>query len=241
MSDLGEPDPSEGGNGKPPKRHWEATRKERFFDLKFSHYIEILLTTALVGIAYVQYTVYRRQAGIMQTQADIAQTQNKIAIESARAFLVVPNMEFVHGDPTADPDGYSIVFTIKNVGKHTAVVNTLNVKPSFFIKRKTLSETPDYAGSAIQKTIPPIAPDSVLTVSAIADPPSFPDISGAVRLAGVLAGDIPLRIFGFLAYDLGYPSDRGGITGFCYEYIPHNHRRNVTFETCDSPNYTYTR
>jgi hypothetical protein len=87
MSDLGEP--RDGGIDKPPKRKWDATRKDRFFDLKFSHYVEILLTAALVGIAYFQYTVYKRQAGIMQSQADIATEQNKISMEAQRAFLFV--------------------------------------------------------------------------------------------------------------------------------------------------------
>jgi hypothetical protein len=64
MTDLGDTTQRNGRNDKLPKRNWEATYKERWFDLKFSHFVEIILTGALVGIAYFQYTVYTRQAGI---------------------------------------------------------------------------------------------------------------------------------------------------------------------------------
>src|ERR1700733_10039811 len=58
---------------KPPKRYWEA--KEQFFDLKASHWVQIVLTIVLGCIAYAQYTVYSRQAGIMDEQTNISKRQ----------------------------------------------------------------------------------------------------------------------------------------------------------------------
>jgi hypothetical protein len=86
VTDLGETNPEDGGSDTPPKRNWEATRKERFFDLKFSHYVEIILTFALVGIAYFQYTVYERQAVIMDLQT-------KILAIAQRSFITVSQLE----------------------------------------------------------------------------------------------------------------------------------------------------
>jgi len=102
MSDLGNENPEAATNKKPPKSDWEATRNERFFDLKFSHYIEIILTGALVGIAYFQYSVYTRQAGIMETQARISSDQNDITIQSARAIIYAKEVR-IEKKSIADP------------------------------------------------------------------------------------------------------------------------------------------
>ena len=66
MSGISDRQPSEQQSAKPPRRRWEAT--ESFFDLKLSHWVEIALTAALVGIGIGQLIIYSRQATIMATQ-----------------------------------------------------------------------------------------------------------------------------------------------------------------------------
>lgn len=105
MSDLGNPKPSGTPNEKPPKCNWEATRKERFFDLKFSHYIELILTAALACFAWLQFTVYKQQAGIME-----ADHRPRVSIDIAV------------GEIAWKPDGVHVVrsYELKNSGHSTA-------------------------------------------------------------------------------------------------------------------------
>ena len=64
-----------------------------FFDLKLSHWVEIALTAALVGIGIGQLIIYSRQATIMATQANIADNQNKLTASIQRAFITVSSFE----------------------------------------------------------------------------------------------------------------------------------------------------
>ncbi len=73
MSDEGGQQPQNHKAAKPPRNKWRAS--ESFFDLKLSHWIEILLTAALVYVGTSQLLVYRRQAKIMGTQAIISKGQ----------------------------------------------------------------------------------------------------------------------------------------------------------------------
>jgi hypothetical protein len=60
---------------KPPKRYWKAT--ESFIDLKFSHYVQIVLTVALLGVAATQAWVYFKQAKIMRGQLNQMQADQR--------------------------------------------------------------------------------------------------------------------------------------------------------------------
>jgi hypothetical protein len=73
MSAEGGEQPQNHKSDKPPRSKWRAS--ESFFDLKLSHWIAILLTAALVYVGTSQLLVYRRQAKIMGTQANIATDQ----------------------------------------------------------------------------------------------------------------------------------------------------------------------
>jgi hypothetical protein len=114
MTDLGEAEPNDGRANRPPKHNWEA--KERFFDLKFSHYVELILTGILVCVGYLQYEVYTRQARIMDQQARIAQA-------TSRAW-VWPKVT-VGSDLVFDEKGATITFaySLKN-GGNTPALNT---------------------------------------------------------------------------------------------------------------------
>jgi hypothetical protein len=62
-----------------PKKDWRAS--EGFVDLKLSHWIQILLTLALVSVGLAQVFVYLRQAHIMRAQTDIGGRQVDIMRE----------------------------------------------------------------------------------------------------------------------------------------------------------------
>jgi hypothetical protein len=65
--------------------YWKTN--EPFFDLKASHWVELFLTAALLGVGGGQLYVYWRQADIMTTQAEIARAQTEISLQSARAIV----------------------------------------------------------------------------------------------------------------------------------------------------------
>jgi len=92
MSDVDNSTSPKQENTKPPRRHWKAM--EPFFDLKFSHWIEIFLTIGLVGIGIGQIVIYARQAGIMQTQANIAADANKQNATVNAAFVYAKTINF---------------------------------------------------------------------------------------------------------------------------------------------------
>src|SRR4029077_595291 len=105
-------------NRKPPKRYWNAT--EPFCDLKASHWVEIGLTLALVGVGIAQFTVYKRQASIMDEQARIAVRQVKLMEADQRPWISL-NME-AEGPLTRGANGRSFIvkYTLNNVGKSPA-------------------------------------------------------------------------------------------------------------------------
>jgi hypothetical protein len=163
-------------------------------------------------------------------------------IHSERAYLIISDIRFLHSEPTADPDGYDLVMIIKNIGKHVALISELEIKPAFFVIRKTLPEIPNYNIGTIEKVVPPIVPDKDVTVHIHAKGVTNSTITDEERLRGVISGDIPVRVFGYVEYDIGYLSFSKGIIGFCFEYIPRGTRPDITtFETCNDKNYTYIR
>jgi hypothetical protein len=93
----------------------ETRREDRFVDLKLSHWVEIFLTVALVVIAYLQYAVYNRQAGIME-----AQDQTMKATQ--RPWMSVGSPHAVNAFPVGSDGGAFVVeFNSKNYGNSPAL------------------------------------------------------------------------------------------------------------------------
>lgn len=118
MSEEGNTEPQPQGADKPPKRKlfplskWGPIRKwrakEPFFDLKISHWVQIALTVALVGIGYLQWTVYSNQ---------LAETQTEY-----RPWVYSTDTT-IDGPITNDPNGtlsMALAFKLKNVGHSPA-------------------------------------------------------------------------------------------------------------------------
>ncbi len=82
---MSEPEPAPQPRSKPPKRYWHAS--EPFVDLKLSHWVEIVLTVALVFVGVSQLVVYTYQAGIMRKQLNEMQAQRNLTIAQLRAKL----------------------------------------------------------------------------------------------------------------------------------------------------------
>jgi hypothetical protein len=163
-------------------------------------------------------------------------------IRSERVYLIIEDVRFIDGaDPTASPGGFDVRVTIKNSGRHVAIVTHAVATVLYGIIHKSLAKNPDY-GEAFPFIIPPIAPGEVDTVrSDILDIPM--PITKEQLVSGVIGGTIPVWYFGQIKYETGYLSFGKGEVGFCMKYVPPNQRRGVpgSFLTCQEQQYTYIR
>jgi hypothetical protein len=81
-------------------------------------------------------------------------------IRSEEAFLIVVGEPyFTHGRPSAESGGWDLGLTIKNVGKHVAVITELNITPYSYL-HQNLPDIPKYLPQPETRVIPPIAPES---------------------------------------------------------------------------------
>lgn len=119
MGDEGRQQPQEDKATKPPRSKWRASKS--FFDLKLSHWIEILLTAALVYVGTSQLLVYRRQAKIMGVQAHIAKDQLD-EMHTQRRPWIFADISLV-GDVESDQSGLraTLQFTLHNAGNLPAM------------------------------------------------------------------------------------------------------------------------
>jgi len=106
--------PNDQPSGEPSTSQQPPQRRERFWDLKASHWVEVFLTIVLIVFAGLQYCVYTRQAGIMDQQTAIARAEHRPWISASAIELV--------GDLTHDDNGLNITveFTMKNTGHSPA-------------------------------------------------------------------------------------------------------------------------
>jgi hypothetical protein len=84
---MNDSQPSPKKDEKPVERVWEGGKRERFFGLDASKWVEIFLTVALVIVGIGQLCVYLRQASIMDTQANISKSQLAFQESVSRAWL----------------------------------------------------------------------------------------------------------------------------------------------------------
>jgi hypothetical protein len=118
MGIEGDAEPSEQSNHQPFQGEQPSAQRERFWDLKASHWVEVFLTVVLICVGYLQYTVYTRQAGIMDQQTRIAQAEH-------RPWISANSPQFA-GDLIHDATGLriGIEFPLKNTG-HSPARNVL--------------------------------------------------------------------------------------------------------------------
>ena len=95
MSDISDPQPQKTEQQEPRHCRWKPVfrwnTESPFFDLKLSHWVQIILTGTLALFAWLQYTVYTRQAGIMD--------QSSRAIVFAREVRVEKKDGAIPGEP----------------------------------------------------------------------------------------------------------------------------------------------
>ena len=80
MCIKGDQGPTERPQQQPTQCEHPTANRDRFWDLKASHCVEVFLTIVLIGVGLLQYRVYTRQAGIMDKQ-------NEITVQSSRAIV----------------------------------------------------------------------------------------------------------------------------------------------------------
>lgn len=159
MTGSGEQKPNDGRYEKPPKTDWEAVRKERFFDLKFSHFIELILTAILVGVGYLQYQVYTRQAGIMDRQVQISEADQRPWISFSNP-QIASDLIF----STAGSASLTFGANIQNTG-HLPADNILVSAQIYVPWRKTQQDTPSRARDKICSTDPtPLPPPPEIAI-----------------------------------------------------------------------------
>ena len=123
MSVAGAPTPIEQKRKKPPRHKWYAG--ESFWNLRASHWAEILLTLALLTVGASRLYVYQRQAGIMNTQASIARCQLELSEIQERALVSVGNIE-ITGEKIGTDDKLA-VWAIKGKAKNSGETATKNL------------------------------------------------------------------------------------------------------------------
>jgi hypothetical protein len=90
-------------------------RRERFWDLKASHWVEVFLTVVLIVVGYLQYLVYSRQAGIMEQQTAISEAEHRPWIS---AYPVALAQDSVFHDDSGF--NMTLIFPLKNTGHSPA-------------------------------------------------------------------------------------------------------------------------
>jgi hypothetical protein len=78
-------------------------RTERFWDFKASHWVTAFLTAALVWVGFQQVCIYRRQAKIMETQANISAQQEADGRVSQRPFVYLSGLQGLYQDSASGP------------------------------------------------------------------------------------------------------------------------------------------
>jgi hypothetical protein len=167
-------------------------------------------------------------------------------MQSERAELFVRDVRFAYGEPRDQARAFDLVMVIKNVGKHIATVTDINMSPIVHVQHKELAETPSYPPQSLVKTAPPIPPDGEVTVNGILGGfkplPDAPPITDSERAAGILSGNYPMDVIGFVKYNTGFSAFGPSTVGYCFHYVPPSTRLpgEPQFRICDNPNYTYS-
>jgi len=164
-------------------------------------------------------------------------------IESERAFFVLTDLQFIYGDPTGMESNRDFLIVLKNVGKHLSKVGKVEAAPIYGVVKKTLPEIlATQKPPLVSYVMAPVAPDSDTKIFAEVRR-TKPQVADDFFMSGLRNGSIPLWFYGFVEYDIGYPSFNPGKLGFCMKYVPPSIRKPwmSMFLVCEYPQYTYTQ
>jgi hypothetical protein len=114
MTSFGANEPNKAPAKKPPQGDWDASTP--FNDLRLSHWVQVFLTLALIGVGLSQVIVYLRQADIMNTQADISNRQLLLSGAVQRPWIGAPAITPASLLSTKGPGQFSVDFQVKNFG-----------------------------------------------------------------------------------------------------------------------------
>jgi hypothetical protein len=153
-------------------------------------------------------------------------------IQSERAFLVIDDLKFYNGEPTA---GGVLIFKIKNPGKTVATIQTINLSSYL----GALSDNAPLGTTT--RFVVAIAPGDQFNMRATF---SNPEIFTPQVISALVKGEQTISMFGFIKYDNGYnwfglfqPAE----VGYCFTYVPPTEQYGgETFEICKNPRFIYT-
>jgi hypothetical protein len=214
MSQISGNQPPEQKERKPPKDCWNAT--EPFCDLKASHWVEIGLTLALVGVGVAQFTVYNRQAGIMNEQTKISDRQLDAMETDKRPWIratvtISEPIRFENWNGSRGIEA-SLHFNLKNFGDSPAV--NLRIAPEIIL----------HPGNPKRSELDVPQKDTCARASTEADENAiggiavFPSESAEIDLGAGLSGiyktDEPILFSILGCVDYTFAGYRHGQTGF---------------------------
>ena len=170
----------------------------------------------------------------------VAALQYRAYVKTESAFLVVPNLRFVGGEPTSDGPA-TLIMTIKNAGKNVAVVKEINVSTHIGVRQKELPDEPDYEKMIDIAVMPPVAPGITYPFVLRGDPVNPGNTFSPQIVSDIISGKDPFYVFGFIEYNNGYNFILHAKIGYCFVYMTPTQRVGDTFEVCKRPKYTYSR
>jgi hypothetical protein len=118
MGIEGDAKPSEQPRHQPAEGGQPTAQRERFWDLKASHWVEVFLTVVLICVGCLQYRVYTRQAGIMEMQTHISKIDKRPWVRST--VTIAPPLRFSDWDNQKSITA-SLHVDLKNYGESPAV------------------------------------------------------------------------------------------------------------------------
>jgi hypothetical protein len=117
MSIESDVEPREQPDKQPAQGEQPPAQRERFWDLKASHWVEVFLTVVLICVGYLQYRVYTRQAGIMEAQTHISKIDKRPWIKTT---VTIPKpLRFTDWSGQRGLSA-SLAFELKNYGESPA-------------------------------------------------------------------------------------------------------------------------
>jgi hypothetical protein len=178
----------------------------------------------IIGLFFTAaFTLIVAVAGMVQAYA---------FIKSERAFVAAIDSNFT-GPLVVGMNPLPMYVDLQNSGKSTAQIKELSVA----ITHGPLAIQPEY-GTAIQVVFPPIVAGG--TGRRVGH---FETGWGKQTIDAITAGTLKFYIYGFVRYDDVFDFWPFGIkeTGFCFAYVPTGNASKSVFQTCQEPQYTYSK
>jgi hypothetical protein len=226
--------------------------------LKASHCVEIFLTFALLCVGGSQAYIYWRQAGIMQTQAEISDNQltemkdaRLAMITSERADIVIDAIT-IAGWPMSSTDAAHVLLIIKNGGKKTGFIVRASIALAVGPTDATPPDEPNYRPDDPTFRFPVVPSDASpprhLAFVPMTDLALNPIPVSESEIGKIALGADAAYVYGFIEYTDEFSPAYGTKTfRFCSVFDKIRSQGSFLNQDgspllpCNLPNYIYSR